>query len=74
MRRFTILCSVDCHRRRLRGEGAETGPVTITLMAHDSFADAVTDETFAEFTAADRTRGRGPGGGRRREPWSTRRS
>ena len=26
-------------------------PSTITLMAHDSFADAVTDETFAAFTA-----------------------
>ena len=32
-------------------EGNATGPVTITLMAHDSFADAVTAETFAEFTA-----------------------
>jgi len=31
--------------------GPETGPVTITLMTHDSFADAVTDETFAAFTA-----------------------
>jgi thiamine transport system substrate-binding protein len=33
------------------GEAQETGPVTITLMAHDSFADAVNDETFAQFTA-----------------------
>lgn len=27
-------------------------PVTLTLMAHDSFADAVTEDTFAAFTAA----------------------
>ncbi|MGH8928734.1 MAG: thiamine ABC transporter substrate-binding protein [Acidimicrobiia bacterium] len=33
------------------GPGEEQGPVTITLMAHDSFADAVTEETFAAFTA-----------------------
>lgn len=31
---------------------ASDGPITITLMAHDSFADAVTEETFADFTAS----------------------
>lgn len=31
--------------------GSSDGPVTISLMAHDSFADAVTAETFAAFTA-----------------------
>jgi thiamine transport system substrate-binding protein len=29
----------------------QAGPVTVTLMTHDSFADAVTEETFAAFTA-----------------------
>jgi thiamine transport system substrate-binding protein len=33
------------------GGDTATGPVTITLMAHDSFADAVTEDTFSRFTA-----------------------
>jgi thiamine transport system substrate-binding protein len=30
--------------------GDGTGPVTLTLISHESFADAVTEETFASFT------------------------
>jgi thiamine transport system substrate-binding protein len=33
------------------GNPTGEGPATITLMAHDSFADAVTEDTFAAFTA-----------------------
>ncbi|MEX0667467.1 MAG: thiamine ABC transporter substrate-binding protein [Acidimicrobiia bacterium] len=51
MRRLTILLLLTAIAAACGREGTETGPVTITLMAHDSFADAVTDETFAEFTA-----------------------
>jgi thiamine transport system substrate-binding protein len=51
VRRFIIAILSTAIAVACAGEGAESGPVTITLMAHDSFADAVTDETFAEFTA-----------------------
>ena len=52
MRRFTILLFLIPLAAGCGEEAAPTGPVTITLVAHDSFADAVTEETFAEFTAA----------------------
>ncbi len=51
MRRFITVILLTAIAVACAGKGADTGPVTITLMAHDSFADAVTDETFAEFTA-----------------------
>lgn len=48
MRRFLIIPVVlgmaAC------GGNASEEPVTITLMAHDSFADAVTEDTFSAFT------------------------
>ena len=50
MRRFAILFLLIAFAA-CAGEGADAGPVTITLMAHESFAEAVTEETFAEFTA-----------------------
>jgi thiamine transport system substrate-binding protein len=50
VRRFTILFLLIAFAA-CAGEGADAGPVTITLMAHDSFAEAVTEETFAAFTA-----------------------
>ena len=53
MRRFTILFLLAALAAPACSEEiGDTGPVTITLMAHDSFADSVTEETFAEFTTA----------------------
>ena len=51
MRRLTALLFLIAIAAACGDGGTGTGPVTITLMAHDSFADAATEETFAEFTA-----------------------
>ena len=51
VRRITTIALLSALAAACAGEGAGAGPVTITLMAHDSFADVVTEETFAEFTA-----------------------
>lgn len=51
MRRFATLFLLTAVTAACAGEGADAGPMTITLMAHDSFAEAVTEETFAAFTA-----------------------
>ena len=49
MRRFMPLLLSIALAAACGDDGAPTGPVTVTLMAHDSFADAVTEETFAAF-------------------------
>ena len=51
MRRLTALLLMIAMAAACGEEGSENNPVTITLMAHDSFAEAATGETFAEFTA-----------------------
>ncbi|MGQ0849000.1 MAG: thiamine ABC transporter substrate-binding protein [Actinomycetota bacterium] len=43
---LTLILAAACGREQ------PAGPVTLVLMAHDSFADAVTEDTFAAFTAA----------------------
>ena len=50
VRRLNILLALMILAAACGGEDA-TAPVTITLMAHDSFADSVGPETFADFTA-----------------------
>ncbi len=51
MRRFITIVLLSAIAVACAGVGDNTGPVTLTLMAHDSFADGVTEETFASFTA-----------------------
>jgi len=51
VRRLTTIFLLSAIAVACAGTGNDRGPVTITLMAHDSFADAVTEETFADFTA-----------------------
>ena len=52
MRRLIIIVPLTAIAVACAGKDTNPGPVTITLMAHDSFADAVTEDTFAGFTAA----------------------
>ena len=52
MRHLIIILLLTAIAAACAGEGSDSGPVTITLMAHDSFADGVTEDTFAGFTAA----------------------
>jgi thiamine transport system substrate-binding protein len=51
VRRLIILLLLIAIAAACGDEGSQSGPVTLTLMAHDSFVEAVTEETFAEFTA-----------------------
>ena len=51
MRRLPALLLLIALAGACGEEGTASGPVTITLLTHDSFADATTAETFAGFTA-----------------------
>ncbi len=51
VRRLAALLLVIAIASACGAQDNATGPVTITLMAHDSFADSATGETFARFTA-----------------------